>query len=85
MAKVKLWPQEVFYIRDSRCKAELKKSLRHPGVYILYQDFDVFYVGKSAESLFSRLSGHAAKLYRLWNHFSAFVVPKKENLDYPLR
>jgi hypothetical protein len=22
------------------------------------------------------------KRYRLWNHFSAFVVPRKEQLDY---
>jgi hypothetical protein len=78
---VKLWPREVFYIQDSQCKAELKEALRLPGVYILHQDFDVFYVGKS-DSLFSRLNGHAEKRYKLWNHFSAFVVPKKDNLDY---
>jgi hypothetical protein len=78
---VKLWPREVFHIRDSQCVDELKKSLDHPGVYILYLDFDVFYVGQS-DCLFKRLYGHATKRYRLWNHFSAFVVPKKEHLDY---
>jgi len=77
---VKLWPREVFYIEDSRCVAELKKSLDQSGVYILYQDFDVFYVGQ-AERLFERLSDHANKRYYLWNHFSAFVVDRG-HLDY---
>jgi hypothetical protein len=71
---VKLWPREVFYITDSQCVAELRKSLDCPGVYILYLDFDVFYVGQS-DSLFTRLRSHA-------NHFSAFVVPRKDDLDY---
>jgi hypothetical protein len=76
---VKLWPREVFYL-DKPCEKELKKSLREPGVYILYQDFDVFYVGK-AKSLFGRLRFHAEKRYSLWNHFSAFVVDPL-HLDY---
>jgi hypothetical protein len=38
-------------------------------------------VGQS-DCLFKRLRGHARKRYRLWNHFSAFVVPKTEHLDY---
>jgi hypothetical protein len=37
---VKLWPREVFYITDSQCVGELRKSLDCPGVYILYLDFD---------------------------------------------
>jgi hypothetical protein len=78
---VKLWPREVFYITDSQCVSELKKSLACPGVYILYLDFDAFYVGQS-DSLFTRLRSHARKRYRLWNHFSAFVVPRKDDLDY---
>jgi len=49
-------------------------------VHILYQDFDVFYVGQ-AERLFKRLSDHANKRYYLWNHFSAFVVDR-EHLDH---
>jgi hypothetical protein len=78
---VKLWPRDIFYLRDVQCVGELKKSLYQPGVYILYQDFDVFYVGQS-DCLFKRLHSHATKRYRLWNHFSAFVVPRKEHLDY---
>jgi hypothetical protein len=66
---VKLWPREVSYMEDSQCVGELRKSLERPGVYILYQDFDVFYVGQS-DCLFKRLSEHATKRYRLWNHFS---------------
>jgi hypothetical protein len=78
---VKLWPREVFYVRDSQCVSKLKESLNHAGVHILYQDFDVFYGGQS-DWLFKRLHGHPKKRYRLWNHFSAFVVPRKEHLDY---
>ena len=77
---VKLWPREVFYVTESQCAEELRESLNHPGVDILYQDFDAFYVGKS-DCLYERLHGHAMKRYRLWNHFSAFVVAK-EHLDY---
>ncbi len=68
---VKLWPREVFYIPQHA--DEVKNCLNHAGVYILYQDFDVFYIGK-ANRLFVRLRYHANKRYRLWNHFSAFLV-----------
>src|SRR6266404_4119225 len=78
---VKLWPREVVYVTDSQCVADLRKTLVFPGVYMLYLDFDAFYVGQS-DSLFRRLLGHARKRYRLWNHFSAFVVPRKDDLDY---
>jgi len=77
---VKLWPREVFYITDSQCVAELRKTLDCPGVYILYLDFDAFYVGQS-DSLFRRLLGHARKRYRLWNHFSR-CGSAKGRLDY---
>ena len=78
-AYVKLWPREVFYMQDDECAEALRDSLDHSGVYVLYQDFDAFYVGQS-ECLFDRLRDHAMKRYRLWNHFSAFVVDK-EHLD----
>lgn len=68
---VKLWPREVFYIPDGQKK--LKESLKDSGVYVLYLDFDVFYIGK-ADNLYQRLHTHATKRYRLWNHFSAFLV-----------
>ena len=58
---------------------EVKAYLDKSGVYILYQDFDVFYIGK-AKSLFERVQFHASKRYRLWNHFSAFLVPE-DRLD----
>lgn len=78
---VKLWPREVFDVEDSECKAALKESLSKAGVYILYQDFDVFYVGQAGR-LFSRLRFHAKKRYSLWNHFSAFFVEGEKRLDY---
>jgi hypothetical protein len=68
---VKLWPREVFYVRDHQ--QIVREKLRDSGVYILYQDFDVFYIGK-ADNLYKRLEQHATKRYRLWNHFSAFKV-----------
>ena len=70
---VKLWPREVFYIREAKIQQELKDSLKHSGVYVLYLNFDVFYIGK-ADNLFRRLDAHAGTRYQLWNHFSAFVV-----------
>jgi hypothetical protein len=75
---VKLWPREVFYLSGD-CLESVRRALKPPGVYVLYQDFDVFYIGQ-ATSLFDRLQDHAQKRYRLWNHFSAFVVPP-EHLD----
>jgi hypothetical protein len=77
---VKLWPREVFYIGDTQCAEKLHDSLNQPGIYVLYQDFDAFYVGQS-ECLFDRLRNHAMKRYVLWNHFSAFIVPNTEHLD----
>ena len=70
---VKLWPREIFYIPDPLIQSKLKGSLKDSGVYILYQGFDIFYIGK-ADNLFKRLHSHATKRYRLWNHFSAFLV-----------
>jgi hypothetical protein len=70
---IKLWPREVFYVRGD-CLELVKEALEPPGVYILYQDFEVFYIGQT-NCPFDRLYIHAAKRYELWNHFSAFVVP----------
>jgi hypothetical protein len=39
---VKLWPREVFYIKEPDATKELKERLDCSGVFILYQDFDVF-------------------------------------------
>lgn len=77
-AYVKLWPRDVFYVSDE-CLKLVKDAIGKSGVYILYQDFDVFYIGQTG-SLFERLQDHARKRYNLWNHFSAFVVPA-EHLD----
>ena len=76
---VKLWPREVFYLSNKKLNQEVRELLEKSGVYILYQDFDAFYIGQ-AESLFTRLRDHAMKRYRLWNHFSAFLVPE-DSLD----
>lgn len=73
---VKLWPREVFYIPDTGIQRQLRGVLKESGVYILYLDFDVFYIGK-ADNLFRRLCEHAAKRYWLWNHFSSFVVDQE--------
>lgn len=71
---VRLWPREVFYIKAGL--ADLRSCLSQPGVYILYHNFDVFYVGQG-KRLFNRLQSHALQRYWLWDHFSAFFVPKE--------
>jgi hypothetical protein len=71
----KLWPREVFYIKHGKYLDMVKDQLDVPGVYVLYRGVDVFYVGQ-ANSLFDRLRIQARKRYRLWDHFSAFVVPE---------
>jgi len=69
---VKLWPREVFYIKQGE---QVKDRLNGAGVYILFQDTKVFYVGQS-KSLFRRLRRQARKPFTLWNHFQPFWFQK---------
>jgi len=93
----RMWPRELFYRQLSKPKAVAgsKKSppartqwlyktmdlLAQPGVYILYQDGEPYFVGQ-AEMLRSSLAAHArvpqSHYFRHWNYFSAFAVDKKE-------
>ncbi|MGH9407484.1 MAG: hypothetical protein ACRD3D_16820 [Terriglobia bacterium] len=57
----------------------MTEVLRAPGVYLLYRDRDIIYVGK-ASRVFDRVLDHAEKRYVLWNHFSAFLV-REEHVD----
>jgi hypothetical protein len=61
------------------------KLLREPGVYVLYRDGQPYYVGKTTQSLFSRIHSHTNKstdtYYHFWNFFSAFAVPTKSNIN----
>jgi hypothetical protein len=81
-----MWPREMF---DMKKKGELlkepKQALRLPGVYVLYRDDQPHYIGKTSQSLWSRIYDHAKhpkdKLYNLWNFFSAFEVPLPTDRD----
>ena len=83
-----MWPREVFDAKDGS-KPALAKQLKflttQKGVYVLYRDENPHYIGKSADSLFSRLHLHAVnpkmRHYNFWNFFSAFAVPDKKGRD----
>ena len=76
-----MWPRKVFNIREGsgQLSADVKRKLRHPGVYVLYRDDHPYYVGKTSGALFDRIWHHAnqphGRYYNLWNFFSVFVVP----------
>jgi len=46
------------------------------GIYVLYEDDEVYYIGLSTRSLRSRLAGHATrdKHKGKWNNFSFFQI-----------
>ncbi len=74
-----MWPRQVF--DDKHGKTVLAAQLpflRQKGVYVLYRNEHPYYIGKSGDSLFARLSGHAMnprrRYYNFWNYFSAFAV-----------
>lgn len=50
---VKLWPRDVFYIKSRKATSELQSLLGKSGVYILYKDFDVFYIGQGRKPALS--------------------------------
>jgi hypothetical protein len=82
-----MWPREVFDTKDGNrmLASKLDFLTKEKGVYVLYRDEHPYYIGKSGNSLFARLRGHAVNLrrryYNFWNHFSAFAVPDKRGRD----
>ena len=82
-----MWPREVFdYKQSGRVLAsQLPFLTQQKGVYVLYRDEHPYYIGKSGDSLFARLQGHAMnprrRYYNFWTHFSAFAVPDKKGRD----
>jgi len=81
-----MWPREIFDAKNGRkLLAGKVEFLRQRGGYILYRDDHPYYIGKSSNSLYSRLRGHAirpsARYYNFWNLFSAFAVPDRKGRD----
>jgi hypothetical protein len=56
-----MWPREVFDAKPKRgggvLAAQLEFLTKEKGVYVLYRDGQPYYIGKSGDSLFARLSG----------------------------
>ena len=82
-----MWPRAVFDMREGKKKflQDVRSSLRHAGVYILYRDDQPYHIGKTSRKLFSRIRHHATnardRYFHFWNNFSAFVVPKGSHMD----
>jgi len=82
----RMWPREIFDAKTGKTLLARKiEFLKQSGVYILYRDEHPYYIGKSGESLFKRLRGHAInpqkRYYNFWNLFSAFAVPDRNGRD----
>jgi hypothetical protein len=83
----RMWPREIFDAKpDGRAlMAGQLPFLEQKGVYILYRDEHPYYIGKTSNSLYSRLREHAikpsARYYNFWNLFSAFAVPEQRGRD----
>jgi hypothetical protein len=82
----RMWPREIFDAKNGQTLLARKLDfLKEKCVYILYRDEHPYYIGKSAQSLFTRLRGHAikpsARYYNFWNMFSAFAVPDERGRD----
>jgi hypothetical protein len=82
----KMWPREVFDIREGETRMLFKSvmgKLEEPGVYVLFRDDHPYYVGKTDRHLFDRIWNHANqpkdRRYNFWNFFSAFVVPTEKH------
>lgn len=82
-----MWPREVFDAKHDGgvLAAKLDFLTKEKGVYVLYRNEHPYYIGKSGDSLFARLHGHAVnprrRYYNFWNYFSAFAVPDKKGRD----
>lgn len=59
-------------------KNALGRKEKGTGIYVLYKDDEVYYIGLSKRSLRSRLTGHAMRDSHKgkWNNFSYFQISK---------
>ena len=59
-------------------KKEIKEMLKgNSGLYVLYKDNDLYYVGITGRDLFWRLYHHTRDKHKnKWNKFSVFIVGK---------
>jgi hypothetical protein len=74
----RMWPRDLLNIRimigtKAKPHPDIKAALQCPSVYVLYQDVNPYYVGKTW-NLFRRLWRHAnnskSEYFNFWNFFS---------------
>lgn len=80
---IRQWPRSIFHVKTgdgAKTLADTIQGLDNAGVYVLYMGSDIYYIGKTDESLRNRLRAHAArpdnKHFNGWDRFSAFIIPK---------
>jgi hypothetical protein len=90
----RMWPRDRFRKKDKKGRLLIKHlvtDLQCPGVYVLYNGDEIYYVGKAMNNLFGRLHSHsnivADEYYAHWDYFSAFalvgnVVKRREELAF---
>ena len=85
-AYIRMWPREAYNLKEGNKHLEsVRKELRQkPGVYILYQNGQPYYIGQ-AKNLWYRIRNHAinqnAKHYHLWTYFSAFILTDTDYMN----
>lgn len=83
---IRMWPREVFGLKDGNkpLKSIYRELEKKPGIYILYQNGQPYYVGQ-AKNLWKRIRRHAgsqnAKYYHHWTHFSAFFLSDTRHIN----
>ena len=66
------------YLEHKSPKQFLKLIKGKTGVYILYKNNKVYYVGKSQRSVRGRIRNHATNKHKgKWNNFSFYQIKKK--------
>jgi len=78
---VRRWPRSVFHVKDQ--KHLLQSELNAPGIYILNDGKQPYYVGK-AQNLYKRLCDYLnpdLSSYGSWDNFSTFFVRDSKTRD----
>lgn len=75
----RMWPRALFHSKKG--KKYLDAHLNSSGVYVLYKEDQLYYIGKISKRLVKRLAQRAlrpnARRYHFWNYFSAFNLETK--------
>jgi len=80
---IKAYDEFIEYERDNSVFVDVPNSTSHPkgrGIYALYDNHGLYYVGLTTRSLRSRLRRHTRDRHKgKWNRFSWYQIP---NLKY---